>query len=114
MTDKGEYLARMGSWLVSLILHGLSLGTALVLAAEFSIVPEQRPFRWDVTLVSAPAMQPIAADVPTLLSASSVPPAMMPQDRSLRRSPSRPNVANTEAPRPLTPAAEVDSPTSRD
>lgn len=114
MTDKGECLARMGGWLVSLILHGLSLGTALVLAAEFSIVPEQRPFRWDVTLVSAPAMQPIAADVPTLLSASSAPPAVRPEDRCLRRSPSRPSVANTEAPRPLKAAAGVDSPASRD
>jgi hypothetical protein len=43
MNDKRESLARMGGWLVSLTLHGLSLGTALVLAAEFSILPEPRP-----------------------------------------------------------------------
>ncbi len=114
VTDKGEHVARLGGWLVSLTLHGLSLGTALVLAAEFSILPEQRPFRWDVTLVSAPAMQPVAADVPTPLSASSDSPSFMPKGRAPRQVSSRPNVANTEAPRPLKAPSGTDSPASHD
>ena len=101
MNDNRESLARMGGWLVSLTLHGLSLGTALVLAAEFSILPEPRPFRWEVTMVSAPALQPVAADVPTPFSASSVSPSVMPRDKSPRQVRSRPNAANTEAARPL-------------
>lgn len=110
MNDKRESLARMGGWLVSLTLHGLSLGTALVLAAEFSILTEQRPFRWEVTMVSAPALQPVAADVPTPLSASSVSPSVMPRDRSPRQVRSRPNAANTEAARPLEARSGIDSP----
>ncbi|MCS6287687.1 MAG: TonB family protein [Nitrospira sp.] len=99
MNDKGEYLARMGGWLVSLTLHGLSLGTALVLAAEFSVLPEQRPFRWEVAMVSTPTLQPVAADVPAPLSASSVSPAVMPRDKAPRQVRSRPNAASTQAAR---------------
>lgn len=110
MNDKRESLARMGGWLVSLTLHGLSLGTALVLAAEFSILPEPRPFRWEVTMVSAPALQPVAADVPTPLSASSVSSSAMPRDRSPRQVRSRPNTANTEAARPPEARSGIVSP----
>ena len=108
MNDRGESLVRMGGWLVSLTLHGLSLGTALVLAAEFSILPEPRPFRWEVTMVSAPALQPVAADVPTPFSASSFAPSVLPRDRSPRQS--RPNTANTEAARPPKARSGIVSP----
>lgn len=114
MNDKGEYVARMGAWTVSLILHGLSVGTALVLAAEFSILPEQRPFRWEVTMVSSPAAQPIAAEIPSPFSASSALPSVMPRERSPRRASPRPNAVNTDAVRPLQAHSRSISPASPD
>ncbi|WHZ14176.1 MAG: hypothetical protein OJF52_001011 [Nitrospira sp.] len=71
MTDNGDRLARIGGWAFSVILHGVSLGTAIVLAAEFSVLPRENPFRWDVSLISAPQKESIVSDVPSQTSASS-------------------------------------------
>lgn len=66
-------VASMAGWTFSLALHGLSLGTAIVLAAEFSVIPRDNHFRWDVTLISAPAQQPLDSDIPSSTAASSTP-----------------------------------------
>jgi len=77
-------LASTGAWTFSLALHGISLGAALVLAAEFSVIPREHPFRWEVSIVRAPAEQPLAADVPSHATASSAPPASAPPEASPR------------------------------
>lgn len=71
MTDNGDRLARIGGWAFSVVLHGVSLGTAIVFAAEFSVLPRENPFRWDVSLISAPQKESIVSDVPSQTSASS-------------------------------------------
>jgi len=72
MTADGDQLARIGGWVFSVVLHGVSLGTAIVLAAEFSVLPREHPFRWDVSLISAPQEKFIVSDVPSAASTSSV------------------------------------------
>lgn len=69
-------LTSAGAWSFSLALHGISLGAALVLAAEFSVIPREHPFRWEVTIVSAPADQTVTSDVPSQTTASSAPAAV--------------------------------------
>ncbi|MCC6965833.1 MAG: TonB family protein [Nitrospira sp.] len=66
-------LTSIGAWTFSLALHGLSLGAALVLAAEFSVIPREHPFRWEVSLISAPVEQPFASEVPSQAPTSSAP-----------------------------------------
>jgi protein TonB len=75
-------LASTGAWTFSLALHGISLGAALVLAAEFSVMPREHPFRWEVSIVSAPADQPLTSDVPSQSTAPSTPSASAPPETS--------------------------------
>lgn len=72
MNDHGP-VASIAGWTFSLALHGLSLGAAIVLAAEFSVIPRDNHFRWDVTLISAPAQQPLDSDIPSSTAASATP-----------------------------------------
>jgi protein TonB len=71
MTANDDHLAQIGGWAFSVVLHGVSLGTAIVLATEFSVLPRENPFRWDVSLISAPQEELIVSDVPRTTSASS-------------------------------------------
>ncbi len=77
-------LASTGAWTFSLALHGISLGAALVLAAEFSVIPREHPFRWEISIVSAPADQTITSDVPSQGTVSSVPPVSASPEASPR------------------------------
>ncbi|CAE6742091.1 TonB_C domain-containing protein [Nitrospira defluvii] len=77
-------LASMGAWTFSLALHGISLGAALVLATEFSVIPREHPFRWEVSIVSAPADQTVTSDVPSQATVSSVPPVSASPEASPR------------------------------
>ena len=58
-------LAKIAGWMLSVILHGLGIGTAMVLAAEFSILPREKSFQWDVSLVTAAHPEPVSSDLPT-------------------------------------------------
>jgi hypothetical protein len=55
------------SWAVSAALHTLAIGTAAPLLLEFTILPNQDTFRWDVTIRDAPPPEALAAEVPTAL-----------------------------------------------
>lgn len=77
-------LAWTCAWSVSLALHGIGLGAALVLAAEFSVIPREHPFRWEVSIVSAPADQTVTSDVPSQATASSAPAAIAPPEAAPR------------------------------
>lgn len=52
-------------WIVSLLIHALTLGAAIVLAADFSLIPKPRPFRWEVSLVAAPPPESVISDDPS-------------------------------------------------
>lgn len=53
-------------WAVSVALHSLLVGTALVVAADWNPLPRRTVFQWDVSLVLSPPPKPIEADVPSL------------------------------------------------
>lgn len=48
-----------------MIVHASGLCVAILLAAEFSVVPQIAPFRWDVTLVAASRPEPLISDTPS-------------------------------------------------
>lgn len=52
-------------------LHASGLCVAILLAAEFSVVPRVAPFRWDVTLVAASPPIPFSSDSPSPAVAAS-------------------------------------------
>lgn len=66
-----DSLATTAGWMLSLILHALSIGTAMVLAAEFSILPREKPFHWEVSLVAASEPEPISSDLPMPIPSAS-------------------------------------------
>jgi periplasmic protein TonB len=59
-------------WIVSLLIHGLTLGAAIVLAADFSLIPKPRPFQWNVSLVAAPPATSVISDDPSISHTSPV------------------------------------------
>lgn len=63
-------LIPIGAWTFSMLLHASGLCVALLLAAEFSVVPRVSSFRWDVTLVQASRTEPLISDTPPLALAS--------------------------------------------
>lgn len=56
-----------------MIVHASGLCVAILLAAEFSVVPQIAPFRWDVTLVAASRPEPLMSDTPSPALASPAP-----------------------------------------
>ena len=71
MSVDRDPLATVGSWMLSLLLHALGIGTAMVLAAEFSILSREKPFQWEVFLVAASHPEWLSSDLPTPVSAAS-------------------------------------------
>ncbi len=71
MSVNRDALPRIGGWMLSLLLHALGVGTAVVLAADFTVLPRERSFQWDVSLISAPHPEPISSDLPTPVPAAS-------------------------------------------
>ncbi len=57
-------------WSFSILIHAVSLGTAIVVAAEFSQLPRPNIFQWDVSLVAAPRPEPVVSDTPLVSHAS--------------------------------------------
>lgn len=78
-------LASISAWTFSLALHGLSLGAALVLSAEFSVIPRKHPFRWEVSLISVPAEQPFASEAPIQAPTAPAPMPPLSNETSSRR-----------------------------
>ena len=59
------------SWAVSLLLHALAVGSAVVFLGDLKLVPEPEPFKWDVALVEAPELKPV--EQPAGVKQSTVP-----------------------------------------
>jgi protein TonB len=87
MTLDGNYFAKIGGWVLSVLLHAIGIGTAMVLAAEFSILPREKPFQWDVSLVAATHPEPITSDLPTPVPAASTRRRVTPEIGSRRSNP---------------------------
>lgn len=65
-------LTSLGAWIFSMVIHASGFCVAILLAAEFSVVPQIGPFRWDVTLVAASQPEPFSSEkpIPTLASSA--------------------------------------------
>lgn len=86
MTTVNDWLAEPSSnarqcakgWLISMMLHGLCLLCAMSTVPKLTFVPQQEPFKWDVSLVEAPRQEPAPAHIeapkPTPPKTQSVPP----------------------------------------
>ena len=88
-------LTSLGAWIFSMIVHASGLCVAILLAAEFSVVPQIAPFRWDVTLVAASKPEPLMSDTPSPALASPAPeepvrddPPLPPAIQAVHRPPS--------------------------
>ena len=49
-------------WLVSLLLHGTAVLGAILLMKQIQLAPQEKPFKWDVSLVSP--TEPVTPDAP--------------------------------------------------
>ncbi len=70
-------LTSLGAWMFSMVVHASGLCVAILLAADFSVVPRVAPFHWDVTLVTASRPELLSSDkpLPAMTSAAAVAPA---------------------------------------
>jgi protein TonB len=57
--------------MLSIMLHALGIGTAMVLAAELSILPREKSFQWEVSLIAASHPELLSSDLPTPVPAAS-------------------------------------------
>lgn len=77
-------LTSLSAWIFSMALHASGLCVAILLAAEFSVVPRVAPFRWDVTLMAASPPIPFSSNSPSPAVTAS--PEMTPDFDDLSRS----------------------------
>ncbi len=82
--------ADVGSWTFSILIHAFSLGAAIVVAAEFSRIPRPNTFQWDVSLIVAPAPQPVVSSAPVVSHTSPVSPSIAPDSHRSARDVPRP------------------------
>lgn len=88
-------------WAFSLLLHAAAVGTTVAAVNELSVLPEQEPFRWEVSLVESSSTEPPAQ--PTRTPQPS-PPEPMPTPVSPE--PPRPVVATPVEPEPVVQPVE--------
>lgn len=81
-------LTSLGAWLFSMIVHASGLCVAILLAADFSVVPRVAPFRWDVTLVMASQPELLSSEKPIPAMSSLAPAGLAPAEASLDPPPS--------------------------
>lgn len=93
-----EVQAYVWSWAVSLLLHGLAIGAAVVLVSGLSLAPQPEPFRWVVSKIEPH----VSADVSSL--AQPIRPA---PDRHAAKPLSAETHAVASTVAPLPPAQEV-------
>jgi len=70
-------------WTLSVLLHGLAIGVAILLVADFALAPPPEPFRWEVSMVAAPPTE--QRDTPTPTLSQPVPPPMQTAPRPIRQ-----------------------------
>jgi periplasmic protein TonB len=113
MRQAGDRSADALGWLASVLIHALTLGAAIVLAADFSLIPRSKPFQWEVSLVAAPHPESIVSDLPQASQASPASSSLETDSRisksDLPQRADRRDVNNTERSRPG-PKPEVDPP----
>jgi len=89
-----EVQARAWSWAVSLLLHGLAIGAAIILIADMRLAPQPEPFRWVVSKIEARTLAetPSQAQPTTARPRKPMPPTQ-----------ARPVEADAPPTRPVTP-----------
>lgn len=65
MTNGGDRWAVICGWTLSVLIHVVSLGAAIVITADFSLLPRPRSFQWDVSLVMAPRPVAMMSELPS-------------------------------------------------
>lgn len=73
MAPAGDRSADVLGWIASLLIHALTLGAAIVLAVDFSLIPRPKPFQWKVSLVAAPDPEAVISDRPLVTQAGPAP-----------------------------------------
>lgn len=84
MNSHDDSVAKTCGWMLSLLLHGVSVGTAIVLAADFSLIPREKSFQWNVSLITALSPEAIISDLPSSAAAAEVSRHMTPDAGSPR------------------------------
>jgi protein TonB len=55
----GEHHRHLQSWALSLLLHGAAVVAAITLVSDLHPEPQPEPFRWDVSVAEAPALEQV-------------------------------------------------------
>jgi len=61
----GEHLRYLQGWMLSVLLHGAFVGAAITLVSDLHVAPQPEPFRWDVSVVEAPAPEHVGTPRPS-------------------------------------------------
>jgi len=61
------------SWVLSILLHGLALGSVIMLMTDFRLAPQPEPFKWDVSVLEPSLMQPAKQPAPSQSRTSPAP-----------------------------------------
>ena len=107
MRPTGGRSANGLGWIASLLIHALTLGAAIVLAADFSLIPKPRPFRWEVSLVAAPPPESVVSIDPSVSNTSPVSPSID-KDSQISR-PNRSRRTHTAEPKTKSLASQGDT-----
>jgi TonB family C-terminal domain len=65
MNSHDDTVTKTCGWMLSLLLHGVSVGTAIVLAVDFSLIPREKRFLWNVSLIATPNPEAIVSNLPS-------------------------------------------------
>jgi len=85
----GGRSADLLGWIASLLIHAVTLGAAIVLAADLSLIPRPKPFQWNVSLVTAPQPEAVVSDRPVTSQGSPASPSIDREARISRSNTSR-------------------------
>ncbi len=61
----GEHFRYLQGWMLSVLLHGAVVGAAITLVSDLHLAPQPEPFRWDVSVVEAPAPEHVGTPRPS-------------------------------------------------
>ena len=61
----GEHFRYLQGWMLSVLLHSAVVGAAITLVSDLHLAPQPEPFRWDVSVVEAPALEHVGTPRPS-------------------------------------------------
>lgn len=81
--DPGRLRRHLESWTASILLHGLTVGMAILLVSGLELDPQPEPFRWEVSVVELASSTEDNSPAPTDSKPQPVPPASERVERQL-------------------------------